>query len=328
MTTTETIEHALRRGLRALAGTAMVAGLLAGPASAASLEDVIERLDAIQRENAAIRKENAAMRREISALRKERSSDVAEIREAVSARVVAPEIAPLAVARAAAPAPDHEAGPYDWSGFHAGAFAGYGWGDADWGPVVPRFGGTTVLVDNGLGLGLGGGLAGVQAGFDYQAGNLVLGAGASLAWAGIGQRSTHVLTNGLAGDIEELETNINWTGTVTGRLGYAFDNVLVYAKGGAAVAGVDDHWTLHSTTFSLAGQQQSTLFGWTAGAGAEFAFGRNWSAGLEYAYSDFGSRNVAFIGTLPGGTPAVFSHDIKTNLHQVKVGLNYRFGAE
>ena len=69
-----------------------------------------------------------------------------------------------------------------------------------------------------------------------------------------------------------------WFGTVRGRVGYAFNNILFYGTGGLAFG------ELRGETFGLS--ESHTNAGWTAGVGAEFGFAPNWSAKVEYLYVD------------------------------------------
>ena len=148
-------------------------------ASAATLDDVMARLDAIQREN-------TAMRKEIAALRAQRQAAPApEARNTRTRRATAAtDAAPRDANAAFAAAPRYPAsGPYDWSGFHAGFHAGYANGSAQWSPPIASNGFTPF--DSGTEQSVSGWLGGVQAGLDYQIGRIVLGAGASLSYAGV-----------------------------------------------------------------------------------------------------------------------------------------------
>ncbi|MGL3108221.1 outer membrane protein [Bradyrhizobium sp. BR 1432] len=64
-------------------------------------------------------------------------------------------------------------------------------------------------------------------------------------------------------------------------------------------------------------QRARTRWGWTAGAGVEKKFNRNWSAKLEYLYIDLGS--VTYFGGTANSTSVSF-HD-----HVVRAGFNYAF---
>jgi len=112
-----------------------------------------------------------------------------------------------------------------------------------------------------------------------------------------------------------IDNNVDWTSTVTGRAGLAFDRWLVYGKGGVAFAG--DRYSTNRYTPGTT-EVTDTRIGWTAGAGVEYAFAPAWSAKLEYNYMDFGTKAVSFA---PGT-----STDIDQQVHAVKFGINYKFG--
>jgi outer membrane immunogenic protein len=105
--------------------------------------------------------------------------------------------------------------------------------------------------------------------------------------------------------------------SATGRLGYAADHWLLYAKGGPAWA--HDKYSASQYNGALNYTASETRSGWTLGGGLEWAFANDWSAKLEYAYYDFGSRTVGFVGSGNNGEL------IDQRIHAVKVGINYHF---
>src|SRR6202000_1731518 len=126
-------------------------------------------------------------------------------------------------------------------------------------------------------------LGGLQGGYNYQIGQFVLGVEGDWSWSGMSGASSFGANN--------FTTDVDWTATLTGRAGIAFDRWLVYAKGGAAWA--RDRF---STKFYTAPgvEVTDTRLGWTVGAGVEYAFAPQWTAKLEYNYMDFGNRDVSF----------------------------------
>ncbi len=176
---------------------------------------------------------------------------------------------------------------YNWSGFYVGGHLGYGWGSEE-----ARFtaSGLTGATDPD------GFLAGAQLGFNWQTGAFVFGIEGDWTW-----------TNADGTSATAVASDHNWYGSATGRLGYAWDNWLLYVKGGAAWMDAD---------YTFGGTGGGTRSGWTLGTGLEWAVGNNWSAKLEYNYMDFGSETY----TLPTSTA------IDTQVHLIKLGLNYRFG--
>ena len=97
-----------------------------------------------------------------------------------------------------------------------------------------------------------------------------------------------------------------WFGTLRGRAGYAFNNVLFYGTGGLAFG------ELRAETFGLS--ESHTTAGWTAGVGAEFGLAPNWSAKIEYLYVDLADENFTITG-LPNGY----------RFGLLRAGVNYHF---
>ena len=197
----------------------------------------------------------------------------------------------------APPPPAPIAQVYNWTGFYIG------------GHVGGAFSGSNSFDGND-----GRFLVGVQGGADYQfAPNWVVGIEAQYSWLPTNSdRSLAFAPAGLA------TLDNRGIGSVTGRLGYAWGPVLVYAKGGYAfldrsldvtVAGVP-------AAFSTSGKGKD---GYTVGAGLEYMFAQNWSVKAEYQYYDFGRT------TFNTGPAALVGTSFKNDEHTVKAGLNYRF---
>ena len=121
-------------------------------------------------------------------------------------------------------------------------------------------------------------------------------------------------------DTATVQAKTDFLTSVTARVGYAFDNVLLYGKGGFALAGdrYDVTGSFGGTPFGFVGLENR--IGWTAGGGVEWAFSQHWSASVEYDYYGFGHKVIAmsdptnvFLGNV----------DVKQNIQVVKVGLNF-----
>ena len=201
---------------------------------------------------------------------------------------------------------------YNWSGFYVGAHVGYGWGSNDWTDTTL----VGVVFPDG-GHDLSGFLLGGQIGFNWQAGNWVFGVEAQVSWAN--NDGTHLCLVGLA----FCNSQTNWLGTVAGRIGYAFNNVLVYGKGGFAF--IDQEFLVFdAATFGglfLAAADQ-TRTGWMVGVGLEYGFTPNWSFKIEYNFMDFGGDNFNFVDPIIGPL-GIF--EIEQQISVVKAGVNYRF---
>jgi outer membrane immunogenic protein len=203
-----------------------------------------------------------------------------------------------------APVPYAPEAIYNWSGFYIGGHVGAGFANSAW---SDPFTGANNTFNSGAGF-LGGG----QVGANLQLNRLVLGVEGDFSWTGLKGSGTDSL-----GDT--INTNTRWTSTVTGRVGAAFDRLLIYSKGGVAFA--QDQ----SSFIDLFANSASNTFlrtGWTAGAGLEYALSKNWSAKIEYDYLSFGSQALNF--TTP--TTPLYTSNASLNVQEIKAGLNFRFG--
>ncbi|HWW34016.1 MAG TPA: outer membrane beta-barrel protein [Xanthobacteraceae bacterium] len=118
--------------------------------------------------------------------------------------------------------------------------------------------------------------------------------------------------------------NNRWIPMATGKVGFAWDRLLVYGKaGGAWVGGTNNSFAAGGTPVGVSGNSSSA--GWTAGAGVEWAFAGNWSARAEYDF--IGLQNQTF--TVPGTPATRFAGDtINVNnrtIQMITAGLNYKF---
>ncbi len=220
-----------------------------------------------------------------------------------------------------APAP-----AFNWTSCYFGAHVGGGFGHNDvTDPVLlPQDSiggaGTTVGVTTAT-VSPSGVLVGGQLGCDYQfASNWVIGVEGAASGSTMKGSTTVGLPAGFVGDQANFSVRTDFLPSLTARFGYAFDRVLVFAKGGVAWAG-----NKYTETGSFTGQGfgfegLDVRTGWTAGAGAEWAFSRSWSASLEYDYYSFGTGTILMSDNINGFTGNV---DVKQNIQVVKAGLNF-----
>jgi outer membrane immunogenic protein len=165
----------------------------------------------------------------------------------------------------------------NWSGLYAGVNAGYLWSKTDTlGPEPHGFAG------------------GVQAGYNLQFGQFVIGAEADLQLSGADDRfAAYKFSN-------------PWFGTARGRFGYAFSSMLVYATVGLAAGG---------GRLDIAGLSESdTHFGWSGGAGVELGLTSNWSTKAEYVFIGLDNKTYVLSGA-----------NLTPDVHFLRLGVNYRF---
>jgi outer membrane immunogenic protein len=118
------------------------------------------------------------------------------------------------------------------------------------------------------------------------------------------------------------QSRIDAIGLFTGQIGWAWNNALLYVKGGAAVT----HDKYDGFVVGFAGDRASeTRWGAAVGAGVEFGFAPNWSVGFEYDHLFMGDRDVTF--TTLGALPVTSRTDrIGQDVDMATVRVNYRWG--
>ena len=192
---------------------------------------------------------------------------------------------------------------YDWTGFYVGGNVGWGWtdGSAD----IASGGGRGTVSGSGDGF-----LGGIQAGYNWQTGPWVVGV--ELDFQGSTGEGNVV---GIAGgNRTAFNAETPWFGTIRGRVGYAWDRMMVYATGGALYgkSEIDGNVTGVGPFSS-----SQSFWTWTVGGGVEWALVDRWTAKLEYLYA--GTPN-----DVPA-IPRVAIIDGSSDTHILRAGLNYRF---
>jgi outer membrane immunogenic protein len=202
-----------------------------------------------------------------------------------------------------APYPDaYRPTSIDWTGWYTGVQVGGAFGSASW---TNPF--SNLSDDPKPSAVLGGG----QFGVNWTRDSLLLGAEAD--FTGMDLKGSANDANGNTHTVHS-----HWLSLVTGRVGYAFNRYLVYAKGGAAFA--NERNKVVTPAGTLADSGTTTQYGWTVGGGVEYAINTNWSARVEYDYVDLPSRNIVLTGAL-GSLPA----SVNFTIQKVVGGINYRF---
>jgi outer membrane immunogenic protein len=205
---------------------------------------------------------------------------------------------------------------YDWSGFYTGLNGGGGTSFGCWTitenagvPVNPASQGCHTAT---------GGVGGAQIGYRLQTYGWVYGLEFQGDWSGL-------KGSGASDAVLVPATNmtrVDAFALLTGQIGYAWDKVLFYVKGGGAVAS-----NRYSTAFSPSGvvynQASETRWGGAIGTGVEFSFAPDWSVAFEYDHLFMGSHNVDFGATnLAVGRSDTISQGIDVGT----VRINYRWG--
>jgi len=203
----------------------------------------------------------------------------------------------------ATPAALAEEAPRDWSGPYLGAYAGLGLGD-----LKVKFDGIHPHSTSLDGF-AGGGLAG----WAFQSGALVVGIEADV---------------GVTGQSGEVEGSVKlaapdpyfytdkfrkpWEAHLRLRAGWACGDLLLFAGGGLALAGMKfGYQSIYDQSYDW---DRGTQLGWTAGGGLDYALDESFALRLEYSYDDFGERSY-FQGR----------DDVALKTHTVRLAVTYGF---
>jgi outer membrane immunogenic protein len=195
-----------------------------------------------------------------------------------------------------------------WTGLYVGAHLGGAWSDVDWANVTLT--GERVTNDSS------GVFGGAQMGYNQQIGSIVLGVEATLSGGSLSD-TFHSAVD----PAQTYTTDINTIVTVTGRLGVAVNQWMIYGKAGWAGSDVD-----------VSGRNSATLdrfsfvdwrSGWTAAGGFEFKVSRNISLGVEYGFIDLGSESISGVTRLLRTPVSIRDNDVQ--VQSIIARLNYQF---
>ncbi|TLG76852.1 OmpW family outer membrane protein [Methylocystis sp. B8] len=268
--------------------------------------------------------------------------------------------ADLPVYKAPPPAPP----VFTWTGLYGGVNIGYAFGDSSretgglgyltpflpagvtFGAPIAPFGSAWSVDQNLHGVAGGG-----QLGYNYQFNPwLVLGVEADIqATDAVSHSNTAIgLVDAFGPHIQSINStkNVDWFGTVRGRIGLtlpSIPNVMVYGTGGFAYGqvinnvGFADNFLTQGISSVGHGYFDNTKVGWAAGGGIEWSPSMfpSWSLKAEYLYVDLGNTTVNSI-PLNGGFPALAgfgvttpifaaTHSSPTRFHTVRAGINWHF---
>ena len=211
---------------------------------------------------------------------------------------------------------------YDWSGFYLGINGGWGSARKCWdltglvgiGPIVPS-------LDEGC-HDSSGGTVGGQIGYRWQASSWVFGLEAQGNWADFDGSNASLVNFGGGVGATSNRSRVDALGLFTGQVGYAFNNMLLYVKGGAAVTN-DKYEGYFIGTYVVFDTASETRWGAVVGVGGEFSFTPNWSFGVEYNHLFMGDRDLTL--TDPAGILSR-TNRISQDVDMVTARINYRWG--
>ncbi len=215
---------------------------------------------------------------------------------------------------------------YDWNGFYVGVNAGYGGG---------LFTHPFALNDppdslpGTIDVTAGGFVYGVQAGFNAQMDGILFGIEADIQGSTIDGRVSLSIDDvddvipGIDTIGADAGTSLDWFATLRPRIGFVNDRFVVYATGGLAYGQTTSSINVSINDVPLFDPTVTNdRFGWTIGAGIEYALTDSITLKTEYLYTDLGSEEI-INEDLGGGTS--FTMDSAVAFHVVRAGLNFQF---
>jgi len=239
---------------------------------------------------------------------------------------------------------------FTWTGVYVGGQIGYGWGQNNV-SFGDNFGDYNAFNYTSQGV-----IGGAHIGYNLQLSQFVIGLEGDVDGTSLGKSysgplafgssfvGSGFLANPIPGNIN-VNVHHNIEGSIRGRIGYAWDRVLLYATGGVAFGGFsgnvsgnfpggtyltpDGEGGFIGTPFSPFGGSASasqTRVGWTVGGGIEYAVTNNWSVRAEYRYTAFGHSTVyanSFYAPILGASGAYLNRNFNEN--RVQVGFSYKF---
>jgi outer membrane immunogenic protein len=223
---------------------------------------------------------------------------------------------------------------FTWTGIYLGGQIGYAWSNDN--ATILASGtdlfGNPFVVSNSYNQGANGVIGGVHVGYNYQINQWVLGLEGSVDGTSLSKTVIVPVADGFGNTGSITATaRAGVQGSIRGRIGIAWDRVLLYGTGGVAFSG--NTLRLNDTTGFFTGipgataNFSNTRVGWTVGGGIEYAVTHNWSVRAEYRYSDFGHISdtpFAGVAVLPAaGLAFTTNHHWAEN--QVQVGFSYKF---
>lgn len=243
--------------------------------------------------------------------------------------LAAPAFAADLPSRQPAPAPQTFTAPpvFTWTGFYAGVNVGWTQNELD----VRNRGFTGAAAGgsyNPFSAKSNGFIGGFQVGYNQQFDMFVAGVEADLSYLGNRRSTGSTNVAGLPANVTGVQgsSRLDWLGTVRARAGVAVDQVFFYGTGGLAFGNPDHRLTLTAPGGAVThrGTSSDTRFGWTLGAGAEFAVMDNLTFKAEYLYYDLGRSTVTASG-IGANAGTSNSARFENTGHIVRAGMNYRF---
>ncbi len=181
----------------------------------------------------------------------------------------------------------------------------------------------------GLGSSVGNGVGGI---FGLGNGGLVGGLEADAAYTDLRSQGDYLGTTGLD---TNFQSRLDFLGTVRGRLGIAFDRLLIFGTGGFAYGGMRDATNLYNAAGAntYTGYSDKIHTGVAYGGGIEYAIptasflnpfhSSAVTLKAEYLHYNLSNSNVTVNNNV--GTGQTYNENVRNNGNLVRGGINYKF---
>jgi outer membrane immunogenic protein len=205
---------------------------------------------------------------------------------------------------------------YDWTGFYVGVFGGGGYGNHN---VNNQTGQSGTFTDFTANYSSQGGVAGGEAGYNWQSGSYVVGLEGDLFWSGIKGSDSIAFAQGAFPGVTGIDAdNLRWGGTVRARVGYTIDRWMFFFTGGYAFGDID-----HTNTAATIDKFTVHANGLTGGGGIAYALTNNVIGKFEYRYTNYNGYNRPGNPLTPNGQ---FPYTTESTYSVVTIGLDFKFG--
>lgn len=295
----------MKRNLCSLAAVTIAVMASCSPSVAQSADDILQRLEALEKSDRELKKENAALQQEIKRM-KSATQTTSVTRQAQSAKTPSDAYAAAPVGPAYKAAPVGAPATSGWTGFYIGANGGFS---------------QAHLTGPELGFNAQGGFGSVQIGLNYRVLDHWLVGLEQDAWFGDIKGSAPIV----GGNTGTVAFKFDTMATFRARIGYIWDSVMLYETAGFALAQANGSIVVTAPPDSVVSVNDHRLMtGFAVGGGVEIAATPNLLLRAEYLYLDFPNKNFFAFPAL-AGTPMNQSGAADVYMHTVRAGASWLF---
>ena len=168
-------------------------------------------------------------------------------------------------------------------------------------------------------------VGGAHAGYNWQSNSWVYGVETDISGMHLNSAMNTALSNGLTA--ASTNADIDWYGTLRGRLGWTQGSALFYGSAGLAYGReqLNSSMSMPSGPLSLSTSTSSVKTGWVAGGGMDYLWTPSVIVGVQYQYVDLGSVNLASSATIAGPFSVAQSANAHAQFQVVTAGISWLF---